>query len=139
MTTIAADVRLGLMVSDSNVSDEICVWKMRKVWRIQGSLIGLSGHVEHFAPFLKWCREGLTDAPPKLPNLHALVLSHAGLLHFAGGLPMAIQSGRYAIGTGAMAAMAAMEALEWADPKRAVQIVCRHDAGSRGPVRVYRL
>jgi hypothetical protein len=38
-----------------------------------------------------------------------------------------------------MAALAAYEALGFTDPKRAVQIVCRHDLNSRAPVRVYRL
>ena len=53
--------------------------------------------------------------------------------------PTRLASGREAIGTGGKAAMCAYEALWFTDPRRAVSIVCKHDAASRTPVRVYRL
>lgn len=68
------------------------------------------------------------------------MLADDGLRHFvANDAPIHVQSGREAIGSGAMAALAVHEALDFADPARAVRVVCRHDAGSRGPVRVYHL
>ena len=48
-------------------------------------------------------------------------------------------SGIEAIGSGGKAAICAYEALALTDPVHAVRIVCKHDAGSRAPVRVYRL
>lgn len=140
MTTVLAEAKLGLMVADSNVTDAIKVWKQRKVWRINGALVGMAGLAEEFLPFLVWCRNGMQEDPPKMKNLEAMVLSTSGLLYYSSStLPVRIASGRHAIGTGSMAALAAHEALGFNDPKRAVQIVCRHDAGSRSPVRVYRL
>jgi hypothetical protein len=71
----------------------------------------------------------------------ALILSPGKLELFDSNYerPVLIPKGRDAIGTGAKAAMCAWEAMGWKDPKRAVQIVCKHDVGSLGPVRVYRL
>src|SRR5262249_35016547 len=123
-----------------NVSDSERVWKKRKVYRVHGVLVGMAGNLEEFGIFLAWCKTNFKEKPPKIPNLTALVLSPSGLLSFSGsGLPVREDSGIQAIGTGAMAAMAAYEALQFMDPRKAVQIACRHDAGSRGPVRVYRL
>ena len=139
MTTILCDVRLGLMASDSAFNDGNCVGKMRKVWRVNGSLVGLSGNLDEFGPFLGWLRGGMQDHPPKL-SLSALMLSENGLLCFAASaVPYVVQGRCEAIGSGAMAAKAAHEALGFTDPRKAVQIVCKHDQNSRGPVRVYKL
>jgi ATP-dependent protease HslVU (ClpYQ) peptidase subunit len=140
MTTVLADVRFGLMVADSNITDTHKAWKIRKVYRIGGSLVGMAGNAEEFLPFLVWCRAGMQEDPPKLKTLEALILSSAGLLHYSmSTLPIRIGSGRHAIGSGSMAALAVYEALGFCDPRRAVHIACKHDAGSRGPVRVYKL
>lgn len=138
MTTILACVHSGLMVADSNVTDADRVWTGRKVWRIGDALIGLSGDVSEAVKFLQWWKG---KGPfPTMNESHALVLSPKGLEFYDVTMtPTKIVSGREAIGGGAKAAMCAFEALGWTDPKRAVQIVCKHDAGSRGPVRVYRL
>jgi hypothetical protein len=129
-----------MMVADSNITDAHKVWRARKVWRVNGALIGMSGNAEEFLPFLVWCRNGMQDDPPKLKTLDAMILSTDGLLCYSmSTLPIRIEAGRHAIGSGSMAALAAYEALGFTDPKRAVQIVCRHDLNSRAPVRVYRL
>lgn len=128
------------MVADSNASDQVRTWSARKVYRVHGALIGMAGNLDQFGVFLAWAKTNFQDAPPKLTNLDALVLSPSGLLNFAGsGLPIRVHGGRQAVGTGAMAAMAVYEALGHSDPRKAVQIVCRHDANSRAPVRVYKL
>ncbi len=139
MTTVLADAKLGVMVSDSAFNDGNCVGRMRKVWRVNGSLVGLSGNLDEFGPFLGWLKAGMQDRPPKL-SISALVLSPLGILHFAAsGVPFAVQSRCEAIGSGAMAAKSAHEALDYADPRKAVHIVTKHDQNSRGPVRVYKL
>lgn len=140
MTTLIADSRLGLMVSDSSVSDGDRVWIGRKVYRARGCLIGFAGDVNEAEEFLAWWKKGAVGKPPKFTGSQALILSSTGLFSYnVSTTPERIKSGIEAIGSGAKAAMAAYEALGFADPQRAVAIVCRHDAGSRPPVRTYRL
>jgi len=139
MTTVLADSRLGVMVSDSAFNDGQCVGRMRKVWRINGALVGVAGNLDEFTPFLLWVKDGMQHPPPKI-SMSALMLTAEGILHFAASsTPFPVQTHYEAIGSGAMAAKAAHEALAGLDPRKAVQIVCRHDQNSRGPVRVYKL
>lgn len=138
MTTILADLRLGVMISDSSVSDDDRVWSGRKVRRWRDSLIGFAGDVDEGILFLAWIKKG--GKPPKFANSDCLVLSNEGLFHYCrSSVPMKVERGIEAIGTGAKAAMCAYEALAFTDPVRAVKIVCKHDSGSRTPVRTYRL
>jgi precorrin-6B methylase 1 len=77
---------------------------------------------------------------PDFSNSYCLMLSESGLfIYDKSTMPQKVARGIEAIGTGAKAAMCAYEAMGYADPKRAVAIVCKHDSGSRTPVRVYRL
>jgi ATP-dependent protease HslVU (ClpYQ) peptidase subunit len=139
MTTILCDSRLGVMVSDGAFNDGNCVGKMRKVWRVNGSLVGLAGNLDEFGPFLGWLKGGMKYPPPRI-SISALLLSESGILCFAAsGTAYVVQSRCEAIGSGAMAAKSAHEALDFADPRKAVQIVTKHDHNSRGPVRVYKL
>ena len=140
MTTILADYKLGVMVADSGISDGDRVWRGRKVFRHRGALIGLAGDVNEGELFLAWWKSGTADKPPRFSNSQALVLCPQGLRSFnAACVAERIAGGVEAVGSGAKAAICAYEALAWTDPVRAVKIVCRHDSGSRAPVRVYRL
>ncbi len=140
MTSILADARLGLMVSDSSVSDGDRVWLGRKVYRSKGCLIGFAGDVNEAEEFLSWWKKGATDKPPKFTGSQCLILSASGLVSYnVSTTPERITRGIEAIGSGAKAAMCAYEALNFEDPQRAIAIVCKHDAGSRAPVRTYRL
>lgn len=132
------------MVSDSNMSDGERVWKARKVHRIRGCLLGLAGHVDEINGFLDWYRAGEPETGyPKLAfeNSVVLALDPDGLWLFDSSCTQwsKVPTGREAIGTGGVAAISAYEALDWTDPARAVRIACKHDAGSRVPVRTYRL
>jgi hypothetical protein len=128
------------MVSDSSVSDEDRVWSDRKVRRWRGQLIGFAGDVDEGALFLQWIKSGSQGKAPRFAHSDALVLSEAGLFHYCkSAVPLRVERGIEAIGTGAKAAMCAYEALAFTDPVRAVRIVCKHDSGSRTPVRTYRL
>lgn len=138
MTTILADTRFGVMVADSSFSDDDRVWSGRKVFRIKGALVGVSGDVDDWTNVLTWMRKGGKE--PAFGTASVLVLSASGLVAYNGSATAErIASGREAVGTGAKAAMCAYEALGFTDPKKAVAIVCKHDAASRTPVRVYRL
>ncbi len=139
MTTLLADFKLGVMVADSSISDGDRVWSGKKVYRFKGALIGFAGDVNEAEEFLDWFK-GKTSKPPKFVNSQALVLSDTGLKCYnISCVGEKIPSGIEAIGSGAKAAMCAYEALAWTDPVQAVRIVCKHDAGSRPPVRVYKL
>jgi ATP-dependent protease HslVU (ClpYQ) peptidase subunit len=140
MTTILADARLGVMVADSNVSDGVSAGRMRKVWRIKGNLYGLSGQVAEFEPFLDWVRSDFEGDSSGFSNVAALGLMLDGrLIEYTGKIATPVQCGRSAVGSGSLAAMAAHEALNYEDPRKAVRIACNHDAKSRGPVRLYQL
>lgn len=129
------------MVADSGASDGDRQWLgARKVWRVRGALIGFAGEYEAIETFLDWWRAGQYAPPPPFKKGHALVLTEGGLLLYAGSAnPVTATGDRDAIGSGGKAAMAAYEAMGWQNPRRAVQIACRHDAGSRPPVRLYKL
>lgn len=141
ITTILADARFGVVVADSSMGDGDRVWSTRKVRRIKGALVGLAGTEAYFKAFLDWYRAGMAEPVPEMEENAALILCQKGLFFIDANYTelQRIESGREAIGTGAKAAMCAFEALNWTDPRRAVQIVCKHDAGSRTPVRTYTL
>jgi hypothetical protein len=52
MTTILADLKLGVMVADSSISDGDRVWSGRKVFRFKGTLLGFSGNIDEAIEFL---------------------------------------------------------------------------------------
>lgn len=138
MTTILADWRLGVLVADSSVSDDDRVWSDRKTYRHQGAIYGFSGDVAEAILFMQWIKG--RGKPPKFTGSDCLKLSPDGLFHFNGStVAHQVSNGVEAIGSGGKAAICTYEALDWTDPAQAVRIVCKHDAGSRGPVRVYRL
>lgn len=138
MTTILADIRLGVMIADSSVSDDDRVWSNRKVRRWGSSLVGFAGDVDEGVLFLEWLKKG--GKPPKFSHSDCLILSNEGLIHYCKSIvPLKVERGIEAIGSGAKAAMCAYEALAFTDPVQAVRIVCKHDSGSRAPVRTYRL
>ncbi len=141
MTTIIADVQLGLMVSDSYATDGDRAWpSTRKVWRCNGALIGCSGDTDEAVEFRKWVMAGFPTRMPRFSNSCAIVLSRSGLSHFDHSLiPQKVPSGVEAIGTGAKVALAVHEALLRQDIKRAVALACKYSDGSRTPVRVYKL
>ena len=140
MTTILSDAKLGVMVSDSSISDGDRVWGGKKVWRVRGNLIGLSGDDATSQAFLVWYRGGM-KTKIDMGNTSALILRSDGLFIMDANYtqPQRLVSGREAIGTGGKAAMCVHEALGFTDPRRVVRIVCKHDAASRGPVRVYKI
>lgn len=142
MTTILADSRLGVMVSDSHATDEDRSWSERKVFRLRGALVATSGIISEGASFMDWYKAGADGDPQfEFGESDALVLDEHGLWRFNSNGPrlMRVPRGIEAIGSGAKGAICAYEALGWASPKKAVRIACNHDFGSRPPVRLYRL
>lgn len=128
------------MVSDSCVSDGDRRYPGRKVWRVKGALIGFAGNEADSFRFLDWYRGGMAGKF-HFGESSALILSPGKLEVYDANYakPVPVPQGRGAIGTGAKAAMCTWEAMRWQDPRKVVRIVCKHDACSLGPVRVYRL
>lgn len=142
MTTILADAKLGVMVADSNMTDGDRIWKVKKIHRIRGALVGLAGIMSEGQAFLRWFAADDGKAPEfEFGGSTALVLDGGGLFLFDEntlGLTK-VPGGIESAGSGAVAAIAAYEALGFQDPVRAVRIACKHDQGSRPPVRSYKL
>lgn len=140
MTTIIADFHKRIMVADSAISDGDRMWSGRKVWRIGKSLIGFAGDVSEAHAMAAWLKTGCQGKPPPFNNSMALLMNADGLFYYAASkYGVRVENGIDSIGTGAKAAMCAYEALGFTDPKKALKIVCKHDAGSRPPIRAYKL
>lgn len=139
MTTIVADLRAGVMVSDSCVSEDFAPWVPgTKVFRVNGDLFGFSGDVNQREKWLKWHRGGRKTPRPKLNDFTGLLLRPDGVFSIhTDGLELHIERGFHAIGSGAAAALGAM--LAGADAKKAVEIACQIDNHSRGDICVFEL
>lgn len=140
MTTILADFRLGVIVSDSSISDDDRVWTGKKVFRHQGALFAFAGQVSEHVAFMVWLKQGQQGKPPTFSHSCALMMNENGLFMYDDShVLLPVRTGIEAIGTGDKAAMCAYEALGWSDPVKAVRIVCKHDNASRPPVKTYRI
>lgn len=140
MTTVLADARHGIMLSDSSISDGDRVWIGRKVVRCSGELFGFSGDCDEAVQFMAWWKSGQSSKLPHFRNSCCLRLSPTGLFHYDHGItPQKVPSGIESIGTGAKAAIAAYDALGFTNPRRVLALACKYDANSRAPVRIYKI
>lgn len=139
MTTIAADAKTGLMASDSTWHDETQTGLVRKVFRVRGTLIGCAGTLSQITAWVKAHRRAEVVEPPDgIDDVTVLRLTQRGLDAWtaADGWTKLVEK-RFAIGSGGVAARAALEA--GADVRTSVRIAIRVGVGSGGPVRTYRL
>ena len=139
MTTIAADPALGLMVTDSNVTDSVQKWSEPKVERIGDTLYATCGDAVDGDKFYDWIRAGAKGRKPRLnaDEFNALALNDKGLFWFDNKLHPVRHKTAFAIGSGAVAVRACLAC--GIDIERAVAAVCEVDAGSALPVQVYKL
>lgn len=138
MTTIAADHRSGVMVSDSRCVEGGTWFPCTKVFRIGAELVGCAGDVNEWQQWLKWYRAGRKGAMPKLTEFSALILRSEGLYGFGDdGCEMLMERGFHAVGSGHHAALAAL--ILGHDAKAAVEVACEVDSGTGGEIRVYNL
>lgn len=144
MTTIA--FRDGVMAADSQAhADGVKFRNETKLFRVKGNVIGLCGADVTGQMLLNWYENGapeftLTSRPSIADDygFGALVLNKSGLLyvdqHFQ---PVAVREPFHAIGSGAMAAIAAMYCGK--NAIQAVQVAARVDRDTGGTVRHMRL
>jgi hypothetical protein len=138
MTTIFADAKAGVMVTDSRCSADGIWYPMTKVHRVDGVLLGIAGNVKEGHAWLKWYTNGKKGARPKLEAFAALILRGNQLFDVSpDGLEMLVERGFHGIGSGGPVALGAFMA--GADPQRAVEIACSIDAHSGGDIVVHAL
>lgn len=138
MTTIAADLRSGIMVGDSKVTTAPTWFPMAKIYRWKGEIVGIAGDFKQSAEWFTWYKNGKHGSPPKLDEFEALVLRKDGLFLLAcNSFEIPIERGFHAIGSGGPAATAVM--LAGHDAKEAVRIACLVDAESGGDIQLLHL
>lgn len=141
MTTIA--VNLKSMAGDSKVAGSGSIYHCDKVFRIGDSLVGVAGNVQNTTKFLAWFRK---ECPPDEvamdlsddKTFEAVVVNADGIFYYADCVePDKLHEKFFAIGSGAMAAMAAM--LVGKSPAEAVKIAAKLDHNTGGPIKVLEL
>lgn len=137
MTTIVADTYAGVMASDSQWTDGTEVGERKKIYRLNRGLIGLAGDLTAVEEWLTAYRR--KDEQIRVAGkLVVLRLDSLGIHVWTPADDwVRMHEKRYAVGTGGMAARAAM--MHGASAAEAVRTACQLDAGSGGRVRVYRL
>lgn len=146
MTTIACN--RSEMAADSLTSCAGLVYDTAKIVRVGGSLIGVGGAGAVMGKFNRWIamrpgpkRDALAEsimASGEDEMVLALILNRDGIFVMDKSLALEEVIGDcHAIGTGAMAAMAAIKC--GASVENAVKIACDLDADSRPPVVSHKL
>lgn len=137
MTVIAANLKA--MAGDTRiVHDEVLVGSHRKVHVVRDMIVGYAGCMDSGILFLEWCQRGMGSRgkPSNLAEgFTGLVLNESGLYEYKFYLvPVKIEGGFWAIGSGAPAALGAMH-ME-ATPEKAVKVASGIDPSTGGPVVV---
>lgn len=147
MTTVA--YRDGVIAVDTlGVSNSGMIRETKKLHRIHGAIIGLSGVYDDCLTFVDWWERGhdmaalpqfiLYRGAEDAPDFHAIVLDAAGVYlwteHFQ---PSPIHEPFFSLGSGAMAARAAMHM--GASAERAVEVAMKVDLHTGGRVESERL
>lgn len=136
MTTIVASFKERAMFSDSRTTDEDAgiKWATRKIEKIDGVLYGAAGDCIDIEAFINWIKAGKKRRPKIVDeSFCAIELNERGIWLWDYRLkPFAAGIDRHAIGSGAMAALAALEM--GADAKTAIEVACKIDPRSEGPI-----
>ena len=136
MTTIVCN-REG-MCADKRVTGST-MFKTTKIQRVNGSLIGYCGNIEHCLKFVEWRRN--PDSKPEFSERtwEALELTSDGrMLWWSIDLmPIEIEDDYYAIGSGADFALGAMAM--GAKPQQAIKVAATYDPGTGPDVQTMKL
>lgn len=136
MTTIVVDAAAGVMCADSHWTDGSEKGPMRKVWRINGALVGFAGNLDAIEATKAYLLSGCQGKPPAAADASALVLDNGKVSTWTRLDGFVPAPGRYAIGSGGKAARAALEA--GASATRALAIARNIDATTSGRTRIYK-
>ena len=134
MTTIA--YRDGVLAADSRSEDSCTkVFCFPKIYKVAGRLVGMAGCVSKGQEFLEWLRAGGERLKIDEDRMSAIALLEDGSVEVYEDTTfwLDLPPGEfYAVGSGAAAALAAMHCGKSA--AEAVEIACRVDPSSEGPV-----
>jgi len=125
------------IASDSQLTGEFRA-SAKKIWKVKGGYVGVAGSYGACVRFVKYLKGDLEDEPD-MEEVDAMMLTNDGrILHFNQSLePFEVNDEFSAIGSGAMAALAAMHMGATVD--RAIEVASLVDVGSGGPVQHYRI
>lgn len=136
MTTIT--VRDRIMAADSQGTTGNIRSRVEKMWRIgDQAILGVAGTLADCMVFRQWAIDSLLedceDAPPKMDEVEAIVLTRKGVYHYsASPIPTKIGDKFYAIGSGAELALGAMQM--GADARQAVRVASKWDVHTGGRI-----
>lgn len=143
MTTIAATS--SMMAADSRVVIDETSYLSPKLFRLPDAIIGCAGDTEACHMFFEWFQDRTEKLViPKGMELDALVLTKEGLYRYGEkGRPDFIRDGIMAVGSGSAIAMASMDTMIRLglvpDPRIAVEMACKRNPNTGGPVDFYEL
>ena len=138
MTTVIAT--RSAMAADSKVTTGDISYGAVKIFRIRKDIVGAAGDSIPIDRFVKWYRGGKKGAVEFKDgeSFSALALTTEGLVHYEDSIVGELMKDDYfAVGTGAMAALVAMDM--GADIVQAVEAAIRRDGNSGGPIDVITL
>jgi 20S proteasome alpha/beta subunit len=127
------------MAAESKTVTGDTSYNATKIFRIRGDVVGAAGDTSAIDKFLKWYRSR-KDAPEfkEGESFAALALTKSGLVHYEDSVVGELMKDDYfAVGTGAIAALVAMD--RGADLVEAVEAAIRRDGNSGGPIDVLTL
>lgn len=144
MTTIIADAKRGVLVSDSRITTfgSLTQYGAEKLYRISKAVYGEAGDVEDSLKFRRWVLDGQPKAGrPKYTGdtFNVLELTKGGL--YLWDYTLARQEMReteYAIGSGQAIALYVMRVLG-KTAEEAIEEVAKIDIHTAGPVQVLSL
>ena len=137
MTTIAVDAHLGVMCSDSHWMDDSSKGPVKKVFRVNGALVGLAGSLKYFEEAIEHIKLTGGSRMSGPCDLTALILDGRKVQMWTAADGLVSAPDRYAIGSGGDAARGAM--LAGASASKALAIAREIDATTSGRTRVYKL
>lgn len=133
MTTVAANKHS--MAADSKTDCDGTWFGTTKLFRVRDEIVGVAGDNSAIVKFLTWYRNKRNKLPAFADNesFTALILSPRGLFHIDDSMGMdLIKDDYFAIGSGAVAALVAMDC--GLSPAEAVEAACKRDQNTGLPV-----
>jgi len=134
MTTVAAN-RHG-MAADSRINTSDLHYRADKVFRVGNAIAGGCGETALVEAWVEWLRDGSRGRKPNMErdaDFAGLYLDSSGLYHVDWSCRLTpVNDPFFAIGSGAMAALAAMHCGK--SPVEAVTVACMVDVNSGLPV-----
>lgn len=137
MTTVAFDGRT--MAGDGRLADDaIASDDFRKIFRIRGQIVGLSGAASACMAMVDWMKGGCEGKRPECSNTSILIVEPDGtaMIQDDGGTPLKV-SVPCAIGSGSNYAVAIMDA--GGSATKAVRAAMKRDPRTGGKIRTLRL